>query len=120
MMAAHYGIGVLPARPRKPRDKAKVEAGVRLAQTYILGRLRNQTFFSLDEANRAILPALDVERQGHASDRGQPSSSARNDREAGARRCRRKIMNMPIGVWFGSISTITLNMMVTSTQFLMH
>lgn len=60
MMAAHYGIGVLPARPRKPRDKAKVEAGVRLAQTYILGRLRNQTFFSLDEANRAILPALDV------------------------------------------------------------
>ena len=39
MMAAHYGVGVLPARPRKPRDKAKVEAGVRLAQTYILGRL---------------------------------------------------------------------------------
>ena len=39
MMAAHYGVGVLPARPRKPRDKAKVEAGVRFAQTYILGRL---------------------------------------------------------------------------------
>jgi transposase len=38
-MAAHYGIGVLPARPRKPRDKAKVEAGVRFAQSYILGRL---------------------------------------------------------------------------------
>ena len=47
MMAAHYGVGVLPARPRKPRDKAKVEAGVRFAQTYILGRLRHQTFFSL-------------------------------------------------------------------------
>ena len=60
MMAAHYSVGVLPARPRKPRDKAKVEAGVRLAQTYILGRLRNQTFFSLDDANRAILPALEV------------------------------------------------------------
>ena len=60
MMAAHYSVGVLPARPRKPRDKAKVEAGVRLAQTYILGRLRNQTFFSLDDANRAILPALAV------------------------------------------------------------
>lgn len=53
-MADHYGIGVLPARPYRPRDKAKVEAGVRLAQTYILGRLRNQTFFSLDECNAAI------------------------------------------------------------------
>jgi len=59
MMAAHYGVGVLPARPRRPRDKAKVEAGVRLAQTYILGRLRHQTFFSLAEANAAIAEALD-------------------------------------------------------------
>jgi hypothetical protein len=43
MMAAHYGVGVLPARPRKPRDKAKVEAAVRFARSYILGRLRHQT-----------------------------------------------------------------------------
>jgi transposase len=53
-MAAHYGVGVLPARPYKPRDKAKVEAGVRFAQTYILGRLRRLTFFSLAECNAAI------------------------------------------------------------------
>ena len=53
-MTAHYDVGVLPARPKKPRDKASVEAGVRFAQTYILGRLRNETFFSLDEANEAI------------------------------------------------------------------
>jgi transposase len=53
-MAAHYGVGVLPARPGKPRDKAKVEAGVRFAQTYILGRLRHLTFFSLAECNEAI------------------------------------------------------------------
>ena len=59
MMAAHYGVGVLPARPRKPRDKAKVEAGVRFAQTYILGRLRHQTFFSLAECNAAIKECLD-------------------------------------------------------------
>jgi transposase len=59
MMAAHYGIGVLPARPRKPRDKAKVEAGVRFAQSYILGRLRHQTFFSLAECNTAITSCLD-------------------------------------------------------------
>src|SRR6202049_266372 len=59
MMASHYGVGILPARPRKPRDKAKVEAGVRFAQTYILGRLRRQTFFSLAEANTAIAAALE-------------------------------------------------------------
>ena len=60
MMAHYYGLGILPARPRKPRDKAKVEAGVRFAQTYILGRLRGQTFFSLAECNAAI--ATMVER----------------------------------------------------------
>ena len=59
MMAAHYGVGVLPARPRKPRDKAKVEAGVRFAQAYILGRLRRQTFFSLAEASAAIATAME-------------------------------------------------------------
>lgn len=59
MMASHYGVGVLPARRRKPKDKAKVENGVRFAQTCILGRLRRQTFFSLAEANAAIAGALD-------------------------------------------------------------
>ena len=59
MMAAHYGVGVLPARPRRPKDKAKVESGVRLAQTYILGRLRHQTFFSLAECNTAIRTVLE-------------------------------------------------------------
>jgi transposase len=54
-MAAHYGVGILPARPRRPKDKAKVEAGVRFAQSYILGRLRHQTFFSLAQANQAIV-----------------------------------------------------------------
>jgi transposase len=59
MMAGHYGVGILPARPRRPRDKGKVEAGVRFAQSYILGRLRRQTFFSLGEANQAIAAVLD-------------------------------------------------------------
>ncbi|PKU21494.1 IS21 family transposase [Telmatospirillum siberiense] len=59
-MADHYGVGIVPARPYKPRDKAKVEAGVRVAQFYILGRLRNLTFFSLIECNQAI--ALAIER----------------------------------------------------------
>src|SRR5215212_2930832 len=59
MMAAHYGVGVLPARPGRPKDEAKVENGVRFAQTCILGRLRHQTFFSLAEANAAIAEALE-------------------------------------------------------------
>ncbi len=58
-MAAHYGVGVLPARPKRPRDKAAVEAGVKFAQFYILGRLRNVTFFSLAECNTAVVAALE-------------------------------------------------------------
>jgi len=53
-LAAHYGCAVIPARPRKPRDKAKVEQGVLLAERWILAGLRNRTFFSLAEANGAI------------------------------------------------------------------
>ena len=58
-MAAHYGVGILPARPGKPKDKAAVEAGVRFAQSYILGRLRHLTFFSLAECNAAIAVAVE-------------------------------------------------------------
>ncbi len=57
-MAAHYGIAVLPTRVAKPRDKAKVEVGVQVVERWILARLRNQTFFSLDELNRAISELL--------------------------------------------------------------
>jgi transposase len=53
-MAAHYGTTILPARPRRPRDKAKVEAGVLIMERWILGRLRNRVFHSLAELNQAI------------------------------------------------------------------
>jgi len=53
MMAVYYGVGILPARPRKPRDKAKVEQSVCLAQTYILERLLHLPFFSLADCNAA-------------------------------------------------------------------
>lgn len=53
-MAAHYGCAIIPARPRKPRDRAKVEAGVLVAERWILARLRNVRFFSLAELNEAI------------------------------------------------------------------
>jgi transposase len=65
-MAFHYSVGVIPARPYKPRDKAKVEAGVRFAQAYILGRLRRQIFFSLAECNAAI--ALVMQRMNERPD----------------------------------------------------
>jgi transposase len=57
-MAAHYSITILPARVRKPRDKAKVEVAVQIVERWILSRLRHQTFFSLDEVNRAIAELL--------------------------------------------------------------
>jgi transposase len=56
--ANHYGAGVVPARPLKPRDKAKVEAGVRVAQRWILGRLRNRVFHSIAALNEAIRKQL--------------------------------------------------------------
>jgi len=48
-LAEHYGAVVIPARVRRPRDKAKIEAAVLLVQRWILARLRNRTFFSLAE-----------------------------------------------------------------------
>jgi transposase len=53
-MAQHYGVTVIPARPRKPKDKAKVEGGVLIAQRWIIAALRNRTFFTLAEINEAI------------------------------------------------------------------
>jgi len=58
-MATHYGTAVIPARVRKPKDKAKVEAGVQFVERQILARLRNRTFFGLDELNDAITELLE-------------------------------------------------------------
>ena len=53
-MATHYGTAILPARVRKPRDKAKVEVGVQVVQRWVLARLRHRRFHSLAELNGAI------------------------------------------------------------------
>jgi transposase len=53
-LAQHYDLAIVPARPGKPRDKAKVEGAVLIAQRWILACLRNRTFFTLDELNIAI------------------------------------------------------------------
>ena len=53
-MAAHYGTAIVPTRPGKPRDKAKVEVAVQVATRWIVAKLRNRRFFSLTELNAAI------------------------------------------------------------------
>src|SRR3954469_5040230 len=53
-MAAHYDTAILPARPRRPRDKAKVEVAVLIIERWLLGRLRHRRFYSLAELNTAI------------------------------------------------------------------
>jgi hypothetical protein len=65
------GVDVLPARPRKPRDKSRVEAGVKIAECWIIAALRHRQFFSLGELNSAIRELLEKlnerpfkERQG--------------------------------------------------------
>jgi transposase len=59
-LADHYGFVVLPARVRKPRDKAKVENAVGIVSRYLRGKLRNRRFFSLEELNGAIRECLTI------------------------------------------------------------
>ena len=56
--AEHFGTVILPARPKHPQDKAKVEVGVQIVERWILARLRHQTFFSLAALNHAIADLL--------------------------------------------------------------
>jgi len=56
--ATHYRVAVMPTRPRKPRDKAKVESAVQVVQRWIVMRLRHQRFFSVAAANEAIRELL--------------------------------------------------------------
>ena len=58
-MAEHYNTVVLPARVRRPKDKAKVEVGVQVVERWILARLRNRKFFGLGELNQAIREQLE-------------------------------------------------------------
>ena len=57
-LGEHYGLAVLPARPMRPQDKAKVEVGVQVVERWILARLRHRRFFTLLELNQAIAELL--------------------------------------------------------------
>ena len=76
-MAAHYGVGIVPARSYKPRDKAKAEAGVLLAERWIMARLRNERFTTLAEANariRELLEWINAGRSRRSTAPGRPCS----------------------------------------------
>jgi len=73
-MAAHYGVAVLPARPRKPRDKAKVENAVLLVERWIIAALRHRKFYALSELNEAIAELL--EKLNHKPFRKRSGSRA--------------------------------------------
>src|SRR5215467_11210483 len=73
-MAAHYGMAVIPARVRKARDKAKVEAGVLVVERWVLAALRKRKFFSLAALNQAIAELLD--RLNHRPFRKLPGNRA--------------------------------------------
>jgi hypothetical protein len=105
-MARHCGTAILAARPRRPKDKAKVEVAVQIAQRWILARLGNQRFFSpadLNSALRELLGDLNARRmRGFGASRSElfaeidrprraPSPpSARSARTASTRRYSRK------------------------------
>ena len=58
-LAAHYNTAIIPARPYRPKDKAKAEVAVQVVERWILARLRNHKFFSLAELNEAIANLLE-------------------------------------------------------------
>ncbi len=57
-MASYYGTVIIPARPRRPRDKAKVETGVQIVERWILAPLKNRVFLSFEEGNQALWAGL--------------------------------------------------------------
>jgi transposase len=57
-LGEHYGVAIIPARPYRAKDKAKVEVGVQVVQRWIVAALRKQKFFSLEEVNQAIAELL--------------------------------------------------------------
>ena len=109
-LATHYDYGdPADARPRKPRDKAKVEVGVLIVERFVLARLRNRRFFSLVELNAAIREMRRrSQRQDHAQARQEPARAAGDDRAAGAEgAAERTLPDMPSGSVPGSRPTIT-------------
>jgi len=98
-LAAHYGTAVVPARVRKPKDKAKAEVGVQIVQRFVLAALRNRTFFCLAEANAAIRERLELLNNRPFKKlpgcRASARRAGRRRRSAGTRTCHRRARASP-------------------------
>ena len=119
--AEHYDTGVLPARPRKPRDKAKVESCVLIVERYLLGRLRHRTFYGLAELNQAIREMLaDINGHGvrYAALASPASSSSRNWTGRRSSLCPRSLTSIPSGGCGAPGSTIMSRSKTITTAFL--
>ena len=116
-MAEHYGTVIVPARIKKPRDKAKVETGVQIAERQILAVLRDQRFFSVGELNLAITPlARQTQRPALSEARRLAQQLVRTPRERPrSSRCPRPPSKWPPGPWRRSTSTTTSSSITTST-----
>ena len=84
-LGTHYGTTILPARPARPRDKAKVEVAVQVAERWIVARLRHQTFYTLTALNERIaelLVALNAKPMRHYGGASRAALFARLDQPA--------------------------------------
>ena len=84
-LATHYDTTILPARPAKPRDKAKVEVAVQVAERWIVARLRHETHFTLAALNgriAALLTALNAKPMRHYGGASRRDLFERLDRPA--------------------------------------
>ena len=81
LMSEHYGFAVLPARVRKPKDKAVVESNVLHVQEFILARLRDRQFFSLEELNESLWQELEIYNSRPMKDHGGLSRRQRFEAE---------------------------------------
>ena len=119
-MAAHYGSAVLPTRPRRPRDKAKVEAAVLVVERWILARLRDRRLYSLAELNAAIdelLRRLNGERSIRRLGLTRRPSCSKSWIGRRSSPCRPSPMSSPNGACAGSASTTMSRSKATSTAF---
>ena len=117
--AAHYGTALVPARPLKPKDKAKAEVGVQIIERWILARLRHQTFFSLAELNHCIKALLeDVNNRPFQQLKGYTYNNGLNPSiNLHSHPSRNNGMNTPTLKSLRSILITISSMTITCTRF---
>jgi transposase len=114
--AEHYDTAILPTRPRKPRDKAKVEVAVQIVQRFVLARLRNRRFFSLYELNAAIRETVaDSTPRSCASSASAATSCLQRSIGRRSKPFRRRPISLPSGRSVGPRPTTTLRSPITIT-----